>query len=172
MSKLTELTEKAALEGDELIYVVDDPSGTPVDRKAVLQVPVSKITTGAALEGQVLEADGAGGAQVSEVLEYLAVVSQSGANAPTATVITNTLGGVPVWTRHAEGSYYATLAGAFPAGRTVFMAKMVQSSFELDAAATAARLSNDIVGITQTNSSSDPVDGLYNVTFWVRVYPA
>ena len=33
-SKVADLTEATALAGDELLYLVDDPSGTPVDRKA------------------------------------------------------------------------------------------------------------------------------------------
>lgn len=50
---------------------------------------------------------------------YLALVSQSGVAAPTATVIQNTLGGALVWTRDNAGLYSGTLAGAFPSNKVV-----------------------------------------------------
>ena len=37
--------------------------------------------------------------------------------APTVTVLENTLGGVPVWTREAAGSYTINLSGAFPVNK-------------------------------------------------------
>jgi hypothetical protein len=36
-SKLADLTAVTSFAGDELVYVVDDPAGTPVDRKAALR---------------------------------------------------------------------------------------------------------------------------------------
>lgn len=50
---------------------------------------------------------------------YKAIVSQIGTADPTAVVIANTLGGTVVWTRTAVGNYRATLAGAFPAAKTL-----------------------------------------------------
>lgn len=47
---------------------------------------------------------------------YRAVLTQSGTDAPTATVLENTLGGTVVWTRDNPGRYVATLVGAFPVG--------------------------------------------------------
>lgn len=51
---------------------------------------------------------------------YVALLTQSGINAPVATVPTggNTLGGTVVWTRNDIGDYRGTLAGAFPLGKT------------------------------------------------------
>ena len=45
---------------------------------------------------------------------YTALLTQSGTNAPVATVLENTLGGIVVWTRSGVGEYIGTLAGAFP----------------------------------------------------------
>lgn len=48
---------------------------------------------------------------------YVALVTQTGTNAPTATVLHNSLGGTVVWSRTDTGQYQATLAGAFPADK-------------------------------------------------------
>jgi len=49
---------------------------------------------------------------------YMALLTQSGTDAPVATVLMNTLGGTVVWTYNGNGSYIATLSGAFPASKT------------------------------------------------------
>ena len=49
---------------------------------------------------------------------YRALLTQTGTDAPVATVIENTLGGDVVWTRGLTGIYFGTLAGAFPSGKT------------------------------------------------------
>ena len=46
-------------------------------------------------------------------LVYAALLTQSGTDAPVATVLENTLGGTVVWTRADVGSYEGTLTGAF-----------------------------------------------------------
>lgn len=49
---------------------------------------------------------------------YRALLTQSGTDAPVATVLENTLGGDPVWSRVLAGKFRATLTGAFPVGKT------------------------------------------------------
>lgn len=51
---------------------------------------------------------------------YTALLSQSGTNAPTATVLENTLGGTIVWGRSNAGFYTGTLTSAFPSGKTFY----------------------------------------------------
>lgn len=51
-------------------------------------------------------------------LEYIAKCAQSGTDAPIATILKNTLGVVPVWTREYAGGYLATSVGAFPVAKT------------------------------------------------------
>jgi hypothetical protein len=46
--------------------------------------------------------------------EYIALLTQSGTDAPTANVIKNTFGDEIVWTRNGAGQYKGTLVGAFP----------------------------------------------------------
>lgn len=49
---------------------------------------------------------------------YTALLTQSGTDAPVATVLENTLGGTVVWTRDGVGQYVGTLSGAFTSGKT------------------------------------------------------
>ena len=84
-------------------------------------VTAAKINSGNAGDGQVLTADGAGGAAWETAagggpgyLKYVALLTQNGTAAPVATVLENTLGGTVVWTREVAGMYRGTLAGAFP----------------------------------------------------------
>ena len=62
----------------------------------------------------VLRSSGGG----SSYLVYTALLTQSGTDAPVATVLENTLGGTVFWTRTQAGVYKGTLAGAFTVGRT------------------------------------------------------
>jgi len=48
---------------------------------------------------------------------YKALISQSSTNAPTVTVLQNTIGDI-VWTRDGVGVYLGTLANAFTANKT------------------------------------------------------
>jgi hypothetical protein len=52
-------------------------------------------------------------------LEYVALVTQSGANAPSVVVLRNTLSGVPVAARASAGVSTFTLSNAFPADLTL-----------------------------------------------------
>lgn len=49
---------------------------------------------------------------------YIALLTQTGTNAPVATVLQNTLGGNPVWSYTSTGDYAITLAGAWTANKT------------------------------------------------------
>ncbi len=49
---------------------------------------------------------------------YTALLTQTGTNAPVATVLENTIGNI-VWTRNTVGQYMGTLAGAFPVNKTI-----------------------------------------------------
>lgn len=52
-------------------------------------------------------------------------------SAPVATVLENTLGGTPVWSRAATGIYFCTLPNAFPEGKTVCFATNSTNSSQL-----------------------------------------
>jgi hypothetical protein len=57
--------------------------------------------------------------QVRPYKVYTALLSQSGTNAPIATVLENTLVGTVVWSRDSAGIYRGTLTAAFPSLKTV-----------------------------------------------------
>ncbi|HEX8721690.1 MAG TPA: hypothetical protein VF736_13730 [Pyrinomonadaceae bacterium] len=50
---------------------------------------------------------------------YAALLTQDSNNAPVASVVSNSIGGEVIWTREAQGNYFGTLAGGFPAGKTL-----------------------------------------------------
>lgn len=56
------------------------------------------------------------------IKKYVALLTQSGTNAPVATVLENSLGGTLVWTYEAQGSYLGTLNGAFTLNKTHVLA--------------------------------------------------
>lgn len=50
---------------------------------------------------------------------YVALLTQSGTDAPIPTVLENSLGGTVVWARSGAGNYTGTLASAFTLNKTV-----------------------------------------------------
>ena len=50
---------------------------------------------------------------------YKALLTQSGTDAPVATVLVNTLSGTPVWSYSGEGAYLLTLTGEFVTTKTI-----------------------------------------------------
>ena len=71
--------------------------------------------------------------KINEIIDYLngtngfgyqiyrANLTQTGTDAPIATVISNTLGTDIVWTRDGEGAYFGTLSGKFLEGKTFIL---------------------------------------------------
>lgn len=86
---------------------------------------------------------------------YLALLTQTGANAPVATVLVNTLGGTVIYGYVAAGEYSATLAGAFPATKTALPAVNM-------GATVVTRTSDDVINIT-TNADDTFVDTYFQI---------
>lgn len=59
---------------------------------------------------------------------YRAILNQTGTSAPVATVLENTIGSI-VWTRSSQGTYLATLNGAFLANKTYYPTFGMSDSF-------------------------------------------
>jgi len=72
------------------------------------------LAKASATDGDVEWIDPTGG-----VKEYVALLTQTGTDAPVATVLKNTLGGTIVWTYSNFGRYIGTLAGAFTANTII-----------------------------------------------------
>jgi hypothetical protein len=106
--------------------------------------------------------------------EYVALFSQTGVNDPDVVPLKNTLGGEVVWTRDGEGVYVGTLAGAFPAGRTVSPQKfqMLSPPTSSDLAMSVSVATEDAVSVeTTTYSTGGFIDGaLDNTLVEIRVY--
>lgn len=111
------------------------------------------------------------------IKRYVALVSQSGTDDPAVTVLENSLGAAVVWTRNGVGDYLATLAGAFPQGRTAIQ----QPPFDLFNNLNFIQVSgpqDDLFQVFTVDMSGFPVsqslvDGVLNQTpFIVTVYPA
>jgi len=98
---------------------------------------------------------------------YTAILTQTGTSAPVATVLQNTLGGTPVWTRTSTGLYTATLTGFFTPNKTALFASVQY----FGAAVSPLYTGTDVVGIqtfiTSTGVLSDNING---ATIEIRVY--
>ena len=108
---------------------------------------------------------------------YTALLTQSGTNAPVATVLENTLGGTVVWSRSSAGLYTATLAGAFTVGKVAVFTQAKESGtpdvfHRIDVSANVVANSVDL--LTRYVDSSPSVltnDGLLSGTvIEIRVY--
>ncbi|SHL94721.1 hypothetical protein [Flavobacterium chilense] len=99
---------------------------------------------------------------------YTALLSQSGTNAPIATVLENTLGGLPVWSRNSIGLYIANLSGVFTTNKTVFF---ITGSFGGIVTNGARTSENECTITTVKSDTSVYTDGvMYGTTIEIRVY--
>ncbi len=92
--------------------------------KAPMDITTSRIytlPTADGTNGQVLQTNGSGTLSWFGAKKYVALLTQTGTNAPTATVLDNTLGGTLVWSYDGVGTYIGTLTGAFTLDKTSVM---------------------------------------------------
>ena len=88
----------------------------PVQYAEDLQLPTTRIDNAVAqIEAALDDAIAAGGKI------YSVTLSQTSTSAPAATILKNTLGGVPVWARTSAGLYTCTLASAFPTDKVLIL---------------------------------------------------
>jgi len=105
---------------------------------------------------------------------YTALLNQNVGEAPVATILENSLGGVPAYNYGDTGDIIVILAGAWPAGRTWCMAEKggsinVGTHFVDLNRVTDDNLSLRIRGFA---SAGDYVDGLVDAIVEIRVYNA
>jgi hypothetical protein len=116
-------------------------------------------------------------AQARPYKVYTALLTQTGTGAPVATVLENTLGGTPIWSRIGEGDYNLTLSGVFTENK-VFFTESQATAFigEGPRFVFLQRVSNDIIKLNCHNGG-DPEElsvnsGGYEPYFIeIRVYP-
>lgn len=99
--------------------------------------------------------------------EYAALVQQTGTNDPTATILVNTLGATPTWTRQAAGLYYLTLAGAFPIAKTLALTTLYGSFYH---SAMVQSYSSDVMQFYAYNGAGASADGMLYIYVSIRVY--
>ena len=97
--------------------------------------------------------------------KYVALLTQVGSNPPTAVILENTLGGIPVWTYSTNGTYIATLSGAFTSNKTA----LIISSIEGETVA-ARRTSADAITVASFISGVGTDDLFIGNTFEIIVY--
>ena len=98
---------------------------------------------------------------------YTALLTQSGTNAPVATVLENTLGGTVVWSYVSIGQYRGTLTGAFLSNKTVVFLTNVYGKYFL----TGGRENDNSVMIgTQAPNGGSTNGDLSNSSIEIRVY--
>jgi hypothetical protein len=102
---------------------------------------------------------------------YTALLSQTGTNAPTATVLDNTLGGAVTWSYFGVGQYIANTSSLFTTSKTVFFMTRTNPptvSFTTNVGSNAINTSQ--AGIT-VFSDTGYVDGQVSaMTIEIRVY--
>ena len=146
-------------------------AGNPFQTNADLVTLAGNIST--VIQNLSDDTDDALALKANAIPTYTATLTQSGTNAPVATVLVNSLGGTIGWSRGSGGSYEATLAGAFPTdARTVIVLdpNRVIGIYANEAVLVEAfRTTSDYITVT----FSDSGDGWLNNWFIeIRVYPA
>lgn len=120
---------------------------------------------------QYLMADGS--TKNEPYLKYVALLTQSGTSAPTATVLENTFGAALVPSRTGVGTYHLNLGGAFTLNKTVCFTTMgspITSTSTTNEIRAYRQTGNNI--IIQTTQDGVLVDGnLTTATIEIRVYP-
>ncbi len=113
------------------------------------------------------------GAQLTPYKKYVALISQTSTNAPTAIVLENTLSGTPTLTRTGIGSYELTLNTEFTTDKTWVVGGSADNNAGGGDFATLdiRRLNaNKITLITYDNFSVSD-DMLVSTSIEIRVYP-
>lgn len=112
--------------------------------------------------------------EVTGVKRYVALLTQTGTNAPVATVLENSLGGTVVWTYDGVGGYSGTLSGAFPENKTwISIPRSCLGADSNISSVVGIRFSDNVISLTSGNpSNQEPSnDVMNNWPIEIRVYP-
>lgn len=102
---------------------------------------------------------------------YKALLTQTGTDAPVATVLENNLGGTVVWTRAGTGDYVATLSGAFVSGKTFLIPPKNFESSGIDSQFVDTGNTNELELLIFQNDDNTPVDEeLLRSSIEIQVY--
>ena len=98
---------------------------------------------------------------------YTALLTQTGTDAPVATVLENTLGGEVVWSYAAVGIYQGALSEAFPISKTILF---LQNTGGQDSNYYINDNNIDYVGIATAEAGVSTNNILFNTPIEIRVY--
>lgn len=102
---------------------------------------------------------------------YKALLTQTGTNAPVATVLENTLSGTPVWSYVGVGDYELTLASEWTANKTVIIHKSIISD-DVNYKLTSIYTSTNVLNFKTFDGTTPSNDMLLNAeTITIEVYP-
>lgn len=103
---------------------------------------------------------------------YVALLTQAGTAAPVATILENTLGGVPTWVRNNPGLYQANLTGVFVNGKTWVITNSYMGGSAQDVPISYKPSGNNSVRVETYNSGLFGIDNALNGgQIEIRVYP-
>lgn len=101
---------------------------------------------------------------------YVALLTQSGTDAPTAIVLQNDLGGTVVWSRSSTGNYIATLVGAFTENKSWCVVNDTNDASDVGYFS-LKKVDSDSFVLDTFDSIVTPVDDLLiNTSIEIRVY--
>lgn len=102
---------------------------------------------------------------------YSAILDQSGTSAPVATVLENTLNGIPTFTRMGVGSYFIELTGEFTADKTIVL---IGQGATGSLSSTIINTIDDAPNIIYLNTYDDlgnlSDDKMYHTSIEIKVY--
>jgi hypothetical protein len=104
---------------------------------------------------------------ITKCKKYVAIVNQTGSGDPTATVLENALGSPISWTFADDGQFRGILTGAFPAGKTAFLATQGNGA---NGVLQAFRFDNNTMFVYQYDLFGAYANGLTDVLVEIRVY--
>lgn len=123
------------------------------------------ISTDGTTYNEVKSWGGTDGIRQKEYLVYSALLTQSGTNAPVATILENTLIGTPTWNYLNPASYSATLTGGFTVGKTMILPS--STTFATGDYFTVTDIQTNLIEVSTSANNSIPT--FFNIE--IRVYP-
>ena len=111
-------------------------------------------------------------AEATEPKVYVALLTQTGTDAPVATVLKNTLGGVPVWSYVGPGSFTLTLSNTFTLNKTtVFVTNRSDDGITITNIFVTNILDDDYINIAVSDGSDGLNNHLLGTPIKIEVYP-
>jgi len=111
------------------------------------------------------------GIAAAEPKVYVALLTQTGTDVPVATILKNTLGGVPVWSYNNVGRYEVMLTDIFVDGKTISSVYNIYSNddFDLDSFGQTFNQDNSVIEVRTTDNGTRAND--HDFLIKIEVYP-